>query len=333
MKIKYDKKSFQLYICATIWAAIIFAIGIFIIMRGTRNLQLEGLCIFLLYVGGITFLICLSNAVEAYFYFRRLKRYGYEVPYRKKDFGNDLQNLPRNMEISETSIYCKYNKMGAIASLIAFGIFLALDILYFVEWHFMKDDCNALFVMILILNSIFWLPFGFIMIKQSNPEKYRDDVELDRNRKVRNNAITILVKLIIFSVICTFANNSAHSMTRYIFETRVHYDKEEMDKIRYAMNEAMSELDSETLEACPSYTELLDGVDIVQWGKPEDAFQTAVAEKLQITSFEEYRDEFRMSEDAGVYVELKSGKLTLTLLNTIKETSKSRGAVDGKIQI
>lgn len=96
-----------------------------------------------------------------------------------------------------------------------FALFLVVDVMYLIKWHFMKDICTFLFTVCLVLDSV-WLILAVIMWRQRNTEKYRDDVECDKTRKERLNLENIIVFAIFWAIVCAVACIQAVTTTKYM---------------------------------------------------------------------------------------------------------------------
>lgn len=69
-----------------------------------------------------------------------------------------------------------------------------------------------------------------------------------------------------------------------------------------------------------SIKQLETGVDITEWGAPQDIYQEKVAEYLSISDFAELKDDFSVAKgDAILYAELKDGMIRVSLPNLCRE--------------
>lgn len=101
-----------------------------------------------------------------------------------------------------------------------FVLFLVVDVMYLIKWHFMKDICTFLFTVCLVLDIV-WLILAVIMWRQRNTEKYRDDVECDKTRKERLNLENIIVFAIFWAIVCALVSNLAVTTTKYMDKARM----------------------------------------------------------------------------------------------------------------
>ena len=188
MKIKFDNITAKTAkYCALIFTVLLL-IGLvfsFLEIPGT-----EVFYIMAVYTGVLVGLPCYVVLFAAKLYFARLQAYGYEIPENKKTYGNNLNNLPKTRGAG-SSLFAKHSRIGMWMYFACFVLFLVVDVMYLIKWHFMKghfmkDICTFLFTVCLVLDSV-WLILAMILRRQRNTEKYRDDVECDKTRKERLN--------------------------------------------------------------------------------------------------------------------------------------------------
>ena len=212
MKIKFDNITAKTAkYCALIFTVLLL-IGLvfsFLEIPGT-----EVFYIMAVYTGVLVGLPCYVVLFAAKLYFARLQAYGYEIPENKKTYGNNLDNLPKTHGAG-SSLFAKHSRIGMWMYFAFFVLFLVVDVMYLIKWHFMKDICTFLFTVCLVLDSV-WLILAMIMRRQMNPEKYRDDVECDKTRKERLNLENIIVFAIFWAIVCALVSNLAVTTTKYM---------------------------------------------------------------------------------------------------------------------
>ena len=217
MKIKFDNITAKTAkYCALIFTVLLL-IGLvfsFLEIPGT-----EVFYIMAVYTGVLVGLPCYVVVLAAKLYFARLRAYGYEIPDNKKIYGNNLNNLPKTREAG-SSLFAKHSRIGMWMYFACFVLFLAVDVMYLIKWHFMKDICIFLFTVCLVLDSV-WLILAIILRRQMNPEKYRDDVECDKTRKERLNLENIIVFAIFWAIVCAVACIQAVTTTKYMDKVRM----------------------------------------------------------------------------------------------------------------
>lgn len=318
VRIKYDKRQMSVIKAAAIVATIMFVLSIVLMFMEIRGTEI--LTFFLLYIGGGGAVFCYAALVAGGMYMRRLKAYGYQIPEKKSDYDGRLEKLPRQKIADVKSIYSRHSKGCFLACILLFAVFVILDVYYLFKWKFMGDNCKSLFILCFIFYLI-WIVFALALKKQSNVEKYRDDVEVDASRKERWSLEQILFTMIILCLLSLFANSTAHSMTRYIFNSMVDHDVEQANVVCRNIICAIEECENVTYTE--SYAELCEGIDITTWSHPEDELQSLIAEKMYIDDFSHVRDDFKVSDgNAQVFVKIMNKKVAVRLLNPIKEVSQ-----------
>lgn len=318
VRIKYDKQSITIIKGTAVAATILFFVGLALMLMEINGTEI--LTLFALYIGAGLSVACYIALVAGWLYMKRLKGYGYKVPENKGDYDGKIENLPKLINVEETSIYSVHSKWCSRACVLIFAVFLVLDVLYFLKWKFMKDNCKSLFVLCFFFYLI-WIIFALALKKQSNREKYRDDVEPDNKRKERWSLEQILFTMIVLCLLSLFANYTAHSMTRYIFNAMVEHDMVQADIVLSGVVSAIEECEAVTYKE--TYAELCEGVDITTWGVPKDELQTLIAGTMNIEDFSFMRDDFKVSDgDAQIYVKITDEKVVVRLLNPINEVSQ-----------
>lgn len=320
MKIKYDNITAKIAKhCAIIFSIILF-MGL--VMAVLKIPDIEVLYIMAVYMGALVGIPCWGVYLFARMYFIRLRAYGYEIPDNKKKYRNNLSTLVRGQGAGR-SLFAWHSRIGMWLYLIFFFIFMAIDLIYLIKWNFIKDISLFMFNTCGILNIV-WFVFAMIMKKQGNVDKYRDDVECDRERKERWNLENIIVFAIVYAIVCGVASNFAVSFTKYTFEMQIDRDMVQTDIICKSVISVLHEYETkQEQEAAESYKALCDGVELTAWGKPEDELQCSLAESLQLVDFSELADDFKTADGAAkVYVQYRNGNVIVKLLNPIKKIKK-----------
>ena len=215
-----------------------FSLGLFVLF-----LLLEFLAVFIEVNGGARFkiqpyMVMLTVVLEfvavpmmlvtgfiyarASIYLKRLKESG--------DSGesNELPAPVVSVNRPKTNRHASDSKIAAILYGCAFLLMLFGDFAFWYKWHAYESDYIVLLVLLLMYQSVFVIGI-FIFLRQSNRQKYIDDVDgrvPGDNRKPRINLFTTVFVLIILCLIGGFGLIMANSMTRYIYRSRnSSYDK------------------------------------------------------------------------------------------------------------
>ena len=181
MKIKYDTNTIKILKAVMIISALFTLVGWFCILNeidGTEYVMVGGII-----GGGLLLLYSGIQLLAGLCYIHRLKYYGYEVPYRKKDYGNDLHNVPRNDEGIHRSGRNAESKILCFINLIIFAGSNLWNVYYFL--HKYMDTHGVSLLWVPIVADMYWLMAAIVAYRQRNSEKYRDDVEVDPHRKER----------------------------------------------------------------------------------------------------------------------------------------------------
>lgn len=322
VRIKYDKQSMKVLKGTSIVATILFIVGIvlmFMEINGTEILML-----FALYIGAGLSVACYGNLVAGWLYMKRLKCYGYQLPEKKRDYDGIIKNLPKITDVKEISLFGRHSIWGAGVCIFIFAVFFVLDMVYFLQWKFMGENCKAVFVLCFFFYLV-WIVLALVLTKQSNKDKFRDDVETDTTRKERWSLEQILFTMIILCLLSLGVNHTAYSMTKYIFYGCIDHDMEQADMVRKSVIDAITQCKDEygTVTCQETYAKLCEGVDITTWGVPKDELQALMAETMSVEDFSLLRDDYKLSDgDAKVFVKITDEKVTVRLLNPVKEVSK-----------
>ncbi len=155
--------------------------------------------------------------LEIYCYLYRLKKHGYSVVERKKDYGQRLENVPRNASVKLE----ERNKGSLILSYIAF-VGMSVPILfgmYLVKRYNIILGDMVFFLCVLLILCGMWLIFALQMRKQSNNKVYRDDVETDESKKVRMEFVRGIVSIAVYFVAMSYIFLMMKTMLDYVMQS------------------------------------------------------------------------------------------------------------------
>lgn len=233
MRIRYDISTLKYTKIVAVISTVLFLLGIVASCCDTLFANaatwILGAIVFCIEGAGLIMILCWGSYFRGRCYIKRLKAYGYEVPYNKKEYGCDVRTLPKIGEPEGVSLGGKYSKAFMIISLIMYVVLLALDGYYFAKWRpLIKDSADALYFMLMTFH-LFWPIYAFILNKQSDKDKYRDDVEQDFSRKPRWSLEGIILAVVIMGLASLYSNLMAHTMTEYIYKTRLVEQQEQLE--------------------------------------------------------------------------------------------------------
>lgn len=161
--------------------------------------------------------------------------------------------------------------------------------------------------------------------RQTNEKRYKDDVELDADRKNRMPLVEGVLTIFILLVLSGAGKHTAHSMTNYVFRSRVSTDITMVQSIQRSLVTAYVIFENQSKDASweKRKDELIHGVDITTWGVPEDEFQMEVANMLGISDFSQLKGDFYNADgEAIVYVQIEGHTLKVELKNPIDKAKE-----------
>lgn len=312
-KIKYDRRTIKILLVTTIVSALLFLAGVVCMLAEVEGAVVIALVTLLgLYVGGGLSLFAGINLLSGFCYIRRLKAYGYEVPYKKEDYGDDLRNVPH---VSGKS--CPETKNVGRRVLVfyyatVFVLANAWNVWYIIRWYQFDGGLAVFLLCIMLLFDSFWGISAFRFYRQGNRQRYRDDVEIDDSRKERmpvENGIVSGMILLYFMVLIKIL---VIQFEEHGFRSRAENDQRYLQTISSCVGSAM--MAGGTDRTSDSYMQMSEGCYISDWGRPDDAFSREIAENLGISDYSELNGKFYTSDgnpriyvkisDEGVYVRM-----------------------------
>lgn len=319
MKIKFDGRTIKILLITTIVSTFLFLTGLFCMLAEVEvgDTVIVVIVLLGLYVGGGIFLFAGLNLLIGFCYIRRLKAYGYEVPYKKEDYGNDLRNVPR---VSKNSCQEAKNVGSRVLSFIYAAVFLLVNVWnvrYIVRWHpYLGNDAVVFGVLLFLLDS-FWAIAAFVFFRQADTQRYRDDVEIEDGRKERISLDKGIVDGIILLCIMMLIKSAAVGISDLMFYSRVEHDQDYLSTIRKEITVAMMEehLDQSSY----SYMQMTEGCYITDWGEPEDAFSQRIAEALGISDYSQMKENIYTSDgEPRIYVKISDMNVDVYLDNPLR---------------
>lgn len=301
MKIKYDGRTLKILLVTTIVSSFLFLTGLVCMLaevKGTAVIALSGLV-----VGGGLFLFAGINLLFGFCYIRRLKAYGYEIPYKKEDYGDDLHNV---LCVGGASRPEAGNKGSRVLVFLYAAVFLlsnAWNVRYIIYWHPFVGDIAVVMLIIMLLFDSFWGIYAYLFYRQGNVQRYRDDVETDDGRKERTPLEKGVMEGIIILGIMFLVKTAAAGLSDAILRSRVNHDFEYLcmisDNIKIILMEDGTDRTSD------SYIQLSEGCYISDWDEPEDAFSREIAEYIGISDYSELEGKFYTSDGSPrIYVKI-----------------------------
>ncbi|MBE5865064.1 MAG: hypothetical protein E7292_02465 [Lachnospiraceae bacterium] len=199
-----DKKRLLGVAVAVTVVQLFVVLGMLLASEGVLAVEAGDFCMFLsLATGFLTFVVWLVY-FECLGYLKRLKRNGYEVPGKKKDYNMQVCNLPRkegillHNEINRESVV-----LAVLCWLVAAGVFITA-IGFWLEYQVIKDMVKICMVLFGIM-FICWMVIGYCYWIQRLNSKYRDDVNIQSDLKIRVHFLagfTFILAMILVSNLC-----------------------------------------------------------------------------------------------------------------------------------
>lgn len=329
--IRYDKhQRKQSLVCVIVFFALAFFSTIMVHFGDAiESSELLMIIVLLVYMcSGPALLYSIYQLLSGISYLKRLKKHGYEVPEDKKDYDSLLELLPhQEQEVDEDAKkMCNKTSLAlGICSLITLLVLFGIDVWFVAEWYsYYKSEVVSIIGLISIIDVVL-LVYCIIFFRQRNEKRYKDDVEIDENRKNRMPLVEGVLTIFILLVLSGFVKHTAHSMTNYLFRSRVSADIATIQNIQQSLvtTYVLTEAKGKDASWEERKNELVQGVDITTWGVPEDEFQREIASMLGISDFTQLRDDFYTADgEAIVYVQIIEHKLKVELKNPIEKVEE-----------
>ena len=203
--IKYDRKAHKFIKVLTVFAWITGVISLALVIICDKpayamtdlDTLLAILSAFFLTVDA--FLIPISTAIliHSTVYLRRLKASG-----------------------EQTNRYSKDSIWASRYSLICLALSIVGDLIYLIYWIRIEFDAIALFILLIIGQSILFGGLAIYFYLQKNKDKYRDNVDPIDNRRARVPITLAIIGLTFALLLSAVAITIASSMTNYVHKTR-----------------------------------------------------------------------------------------------------------------
>ncbi len=312
-KIKYDRRTIKILLVITIVSALLFLTGVICMLAEVEEDVVIALSLLLgLYVGGGLFLFAGVNLLIGFCYIRRLKAYGYEIPYKKEDYGDDLRNVPCVSGKSCPEIKNVGSRILVFFYTVVFLLVNIWNVWYIVHWYQFDGGLAVFLLCIMLLFDSFWGISALLFYRQENMQRYRDDVEIDDSRKERMPVEKGIVSGMILLCIMMIFKMLIVQFEEHGFRSRAENDQRYLQTISSCVGTAM--MADGTDRTSDSYIQMREGCYISDWGSPDDAFSREIAENLGISDYSELNGKFYTSDgnpriyvkisDEGVYVRM-----------------------------
>lgn len=252
MSINYDRRTEKVLKCVALLAlglsVVIFGLmpALFMVMKQNMSNYFV-IMLYGLYLVAIPGLFAGIMWMDCKMYFARLKKYGYIIPERKRDYGNRLENVPRQMPLDETGqpldLGAKDSKKLGLIYLVIFGVILAEHMVYLVKW-IPLDPEGSLFVLIFTLvPNLFWPIAAMLFFRQQNSEKYADDVAFHPYKKRRMSLGKGILLAIIMACLVLFWTFGIRMLSEVIYRSNLIEQQQEMEQQQSLYNDEGFDID------------------------------------------------------------------------------------------
>lgn len=183
-KIKYDKRDKKrAFVLAIIFTVIFIVVSILRVLELEVSSELLALILITFMIAPIITLAGWFHFADVCLYFKRLRKYGYDIPENKSRCRENLRDLPKVSEEVSSQDWNKESAFLSMISILCAVVFLIAAILIISKYSMNLITVFGIAVMLLVV--IVWLGAGVVFGKQCSNQKYKDDVEIDSSRKTR----------------------------------------------------------------------------------------------------------------------------------------------------
>lgn len=324
MKIKYDKRIKKILVISICVSFLFFLVGVTVMLFEIPGLEI--LYLFGILVGGGVFLCSVFNLVALFFYFRRLKKHGYEIPHDRKAYQNDLRNVPVSVHLEHTGGLTPDSRESVILAALHLAVFIFANlwnIYYITSWYQYVDDIAVFLLCVQIIFDAGWLGASIIYFKQRSSKKYRDDVEPDFSRKERTSLEKGVFTCLVILVFMVFAKSLIMNMSSYVFRARQEKDQSTIEEIQKCISVVLFENSQDAsvmLKDCESYAQMVEGCYISEWSNPQDSFATEIAKQIGIPDYSQLAGRFYTADgNAQIYVRITGSQVYVCMKNPLLE--------------
>ena len=162
-------------------------------------------CVLVALIGSPLVIALWAEFLNCVFYLKRLRRNGYELPRQKKDYDRLISNLPLNKsDFKETE---QINKpsivLAVICWLVSFGL-LVRAVVFWMKYQSVGDIARICIIIFGVM-CVCWIAVGICYWFQRLNNKYRDDVNIQSEHKIRVHflsGIGFIVLMLFLSGMC-----------------------------------------------------------------------------------------------------------------------------------
>lgn len=242
-------------------------------------------------------------------YLRDLKKAGFDLPNHRRDYQNQLGNLPRSNASGLDAIERdRQNVILASLSFLGALFFGFLSSKFFLQWGFLENDSGFVGGSLVLL-AFFWLIGFFTYLRRTNNLRYRNFYEPTDGRKLRKPFGQGLITIIVCFILSLILSNMPFSMTEYIAKSRLLIDEDLLRELLIQMEQFYEESGKDNFaEWSDSYQKLSKGVSMFEADWERDLLYETVFETEEGNRLEEVKAGLRM-KNPSVTVKMVDGKI------------------------
>ncbi len=275
----------------------------------------------------ILFFINLYQLIGCFAYFKRLRAYGYPIPESKKKSGYKLYDLPRQVGHEEqTSLFAKDSRKLSVIGIIMASVAVIAVAVSCLRFAYLGKR-PIIFMLVTFVVLCIWLIPIIKYRKQSNTEKYCDDVELTTNKRKRRTFEGGMIWLLLL-LYCSAGVVLVDSVICYngFLRDDVRNAGYAVDAVKDSVNIGFENYvrvyhpyDEDYTDSFDTMQQLSEGCNILTWGEGQDPLQKEI-----ISTFRErFDDEIPMTDgEPVVWVQIVDGVLSVELKNPSQQLIK-----------
>lgn len=236
-QIKYDlrdKKILFIVALSVTGVLVLSVIGVTLASYDIVDTLVGDVCVVIL-LGWPIVVVFWADYLNCVFYLRRLRRNGYELPVRKKDYGKRLGGLLKNNTHGKRTESVTWDSivLATISWVVAAGLLVRAIAFW---WEYQEVQDIIVFCMVVLGVIIMsWIVVGICYWIQRTNSKYRDDVAFEENRKIRVHFTAGLYFIIFMASLCNIGVFLMDQGVRYAISSREqsyweeqHYQEEQL---------------------------------------------------------------------------------------------------------
>ncbi|MBQ7776711.1 MAG: hypothetical protein IJ379_12400 [Lachnospiraceae bacterium] len=220
-KIKYDKRDNRIGLMVAVVCTIVAIVENIIMFLPVSERMSTELGVFISLGGFMFFPMIALAGWHIYFmsfcYFRRLQKYGFQVPENKKDYQGRLEALERG-EYQQPDLQAWHKDSMILAGLtLVMAVGTAVYAFYVRESYPQIELCFWL----MLFPVLCWILLGALFWSERSQLKFKDDVEIDEKRRTRLNlmeGITVILICLFMTVIYAVV---IYNMAGVIYKARL----------------------------------------------------------------------------------------------------------------